>query len=254
MKILFLCSDWILRCNEATSPVWRELPIDNYSAQAGFKPYTSLMEGHIFKNALTATYLLVPFTFPELTAEDSWWHLPSFVNHFKETSCFRLCQFEQKPFIKNQQNRLSVFLEHAGQGTRISGYLRIQQQIRKADILHSVIVFACFHTETTYHIGFTASGNPGNKDVAVFCDVFTDCQTAYQCLIQFPSDRLFNGCNTVVRLFQFYLTNQPFQVVVFTIYIFQSTSMPRRPSYGTPFIVESFIGTRKASTMNDRRI
>lgn len=92
-------------------------------------------------------------------------------------------------------------------------------QIRKPDIFHCGKVFTYLHTKSACHICFTASGSPSNKNVAVFCDVFTGRQTADQRFIQFSSRFIVNDCNTGIRLLQFYLTERPLAGCFYDSYI-----------------------------------
>ena len=81
-------------------------------------------------------------------------------------------------------------------------------------------MLACFHAKGTGHVGFTASSCSSNKDVPVFCNVFTGCQTINQCFVQFSPRMIINCCNARIWLLKFSLADQPFQTIVFTVAVF----------------------------------
>ena len=81
-------------------------------------------------------------------------------------------------------------------------------------------MLACFHAKGTGHISFTTSGCSSNKDVPVFCNVFTGCQPVDQCFVQLSSRMVINRCNAGIWLFKLSLADQPFQTIVFAVAVF----------------------------------
>ena len=77
--------------------------------------------------------------------------------------------------------------------------------------------FLASSTKGTDYVSLVAIGCTGNKEVSVFCDIFTGCKTADQRFIQLSSRMIINRCNAGIRLFKLSLTNQPFLTIIFTI-------------------------------------
>lgn len=76
------------------------------------------------------------------------------------------------------------------------------------------------YSKGTGHISFTTSGCSSNKDVPVFCNVFTGCQTIDQCFVQLSSRMVINRCDAGIWLFKLSLADQPFQTIVFAVAVF----------------------------------
>lgn len=178
MKLLSLCRSQAIDLSRRTVFRWT----DTLNVNLIGVVRNTIHDG-IVKSALPTADLLVPLIFPELGAEDGRLFFSAFVNQLEKISGFWFCQFEQKPFINDQQDWLAIVPQYTGVGSRIPGRLQIQQQICKPDILHGIIVFACLHHEGTCHICFTAPCSATNKDVAVFYDVFASHQTVNQSFV-----------------------------------------------------------------------
>lgn len=97
---------------------------------------------------------------------------------------FGFCGFHQKRFINDQQNRVDVFPLDLFVCAVITSHLQFQEQIRQANILRFVTLFAGFHPECACQIGLPAPSSSGNKEILVFCDVFTGCKPLNQRTVQ----------------------------------------------------------------------
>ena len=102
--------------------------------------------------------------------------LSPFMDEFQKIRGVILGKLKEKPFIQDQQCRVGVLLQYISESACVFGRFEVDEQIRHSDVLHSVIVFAGFHSEGTGHVGLSTSGRAGDKDVPVLCDVLTGCQ------------------------------------------------------------------------------
>ena len=108
---------------------------------------------------------------------------------------FGFCGLQQKPFINDQQNR-------------------------QADILRLVTLFASFHTECAGQIGLPATSSSGNKEIPVFCDVFTGCKPLNQRTVQLAPESIVNIANVCVRLVKSGITDQTLPAVTLAVALF----------------------------------
>ena len=129
-------------------------------------------------------------------------------------------------YIKDEKNLQrsfvlsSVKVNGTSKSVMVKVLLPMPSWIRKPYIPYWVIVLACFHAKGTGHISFTTSGCSSNKDVPVFCNVFTGCQTVDQCFVQLSSRMVIDRCDAGIWLFKLSLTDQSFQTIVFTVAVF----------------------------------
>lgn len=130
---------------------------------------------------------------------------------------FGFCGFQQKPFINDQQNRVGVFPLDLFVCAVITGHLQFQEQIRQANILRLVTLFAGFHPECACQIGLSAPSGSGNKEIPVFCDVFTGCKPLNQRAVQLAPGSIVNIANVCVRLVKSGIMDQTFQAVALAV-------------------------------------
>ena len=139
------------------------------------------------------------------------------------------CWHHKELFVDDEQNRICILLQHLHVGAFIPCHSEIDQKVRETNIFGFVVLLAGFHTEGTGHVGFTASSCSSNKDVPVFCNVFTGCQTINQCFVQFSPRMIINCCNARIWLLKFSLFRRLFLRLLYST----STSIPNRSSNGT---------------------
>ncbi len=90
------------------------------------------------------------------------------MEQFKDIPLFRICWFQQKPFIQNQDNRIGI-LSHDFFVTAICPcHLQINKQIRKTDILGIEILLTSLHAKGTDHVSFTAACSTSDKKILLF--------------------------------------------------------------------------------------
>lgn len=123
---------------------------------------------------------------------------------------FRFCGLQQKPFINDQQNWVGVFPLDLFVCAVITSHLQFQEQIQQANILRLVTLFACSHPECACQIGLSAPSSSSNKEIPVFCDVFTGCKPLNQRTVQLAPGSIVNIANVCIRLVKSGITDQTF--------------------------------------------
>ena len=137
---------------------------------------------------------------PELGAEDRRGSLSALVDQFEEVLCLVFSKTEQQPFIEDQKHRVGVLFQYSSKSAIIPGSLKIQEQVRQADILDRIIPFAGFHTEGAGHVGLSAACSSGDEYIPVFGDVFTACQPVDQGFVKLPAGSVVYVGNTGICL------------------------------------------------------
>ena len=75
-------------------------------------------------------------------------------------------------------------------------------------------------------IGLPAPSGSGNKEIPVFCDVFTGCKPLNQRAVQLTPGSIVNIANVCVRLVKSGIMDQTFQAVALAVVVFDIHQHP----------------------------
>ena len=142
------------------------------------------------------------------------------MDEFQKIRGVILGKLKEKPFIQDQQCRVGVLLQYISESACVFGRFEVDEQIRHSDVLHSVIVFAGFHSEGTGHVGLSTAGRAGDKDVPVLCDVLTGRQPLNERSVQLAVVPIIDIGNRSIRLLKLGFPDQPLQPVVLACSVF----------------------------------
>ena len=116
------------------------------------------------------------------------------MEQFEDVLLFILCRFYKEPFIEDEEDGIGILGHHFAVGAVIPRSLKIDEQIRKPNILGIVVVFTCLHPERTSHVAFATACGSGDEDVPVIGDVLTSGKPLDQILVE-----LAPGCIIDIR-------------------------------------------------------
>ena len=130
---------------------------------------------------------------------------------------FGFRRLQQKPFINDQQDRVGIFRLNFFVCAVITCQLQLKKQIWKPDIFRLVTLLAGFHPKCTGQIGLPTPGSSGDKEVPVFCDIFTGCKPFNQRSVQLASGSIIDISNIGIRLVKPGTPYQAFQAVALAV-------------------------------------
>lgn len=109
------------------------------------------------------------------------------MQQFQNIVLFCLRWFQQKSFVNDYQNWISVLGLNLFIGSIGACYVEFKGHIRQANILRLVTLLAGFHADCTCHVVFSASGGTGDEQVLMLRDVLAGGKAFDPAPVEFPA-------------------------------------------------------------------
>lgn len=141
------------------------------------------VEDSFSKRTIITAKLIVPTAGVILGTEDRGGFFPPSVQQFQDVMLFRLCRFQQEPFINDEKDGVGILSLNLLVSAIATSYIKLEEHIRQANVLCPIALFTGFHAKCTGHVSLTASGGPCNEKVPMLGDILADCQSFNQAAV-----------------------------------------------------------------------